>query len=257
MKAILKLLRTNLLAFRLYLLVALVASISYFTFSDAPTWVWLSTLGMYFVYGCLGVVVTFHRGLTHRSYKTSKILENIFTFLGTLAGTGSSIAWVNMHMLHHKYSDSIKDSHSPKNGILKMFLLNYNVPNELTKPAKVLMRDRYHLFLHKYYNLIHVLVAITIFGLFGIHILFGFYVLPMLLTALMSNLVNYLGHAHGYRNFDTKDYSTNSVIAATLSFGEGWHNNHHKYPTSPNFGGHNWWEFDLSYYVIKLIRSSP
>lgn len=254
MKQLIKFLRTNLLAFRLYLLLAVISSVFYFVFAEPPSWIIYSSLFMYFVFGCLGIVVTFHRNLTHRSYKISTVLENILTFFGTLAGTGSSIAWVNMHMLHHKYSDSPKDPHSPDNGIIKMFLLSYSVPNELTKPAKALMRDRYHLFLHKYYNGIHIMTATLLYLLFGLDILFGFYVIPMIITAIMSNMVNYLGHSHGYRSFNTKDNSTNSFIAAILSFGEGWHNNHHKYPNTPNFGGRNWWEFDFSYQVIRLIQ---
>ena len=254
MKQLLKFLRTNLLAFRLYLLLAVISSVFYFVYAEPPSWIVYSSLFMYFVFGCLGIVVTFHRNLTHRSYKTSNIVENILTFFGTLAGTGSSIAWVNMHMLHHKYSDSSRDPHSPDNGIIKMFALSYNVPNELTRPAKVLMRNRYHLFLHKYYNGIHLATAVVLYLLFGLDILFGFYVIPMVITAIMSNMVNYLGHSQGYRSFNTKDNSTNSFIAAILSFGEGWHNNHHKYPNTPNFGGRNWWEFDFSYQVIRLIQ---
>lgn len=255
MRELLKFTRTSLVLFRLYLLVAVFAAAAYFTFASVPLWTLYTTLLMYFVYGCLGIVVTFHRGLTHRSYTTREWIEKVFTFLGVLAGTGSSIAWVNMHVLHHKYSDTPKDPHSPLNGVVKMFLLSYNVPGELTKPAKALMRDRYHLFLHNYYNLIHVCFAAAMYAVFGLDVLFGFYVLPMVLTAVMSNMVNYLGHAHGYKSFNTKDQSTNSFIAALLSFGEGWHNNHHKYPGSANFGGRNWWEFDLSFQVIRLIRT--
>lgn len=254
MRQLLKFARTSLVMFRLYLLVAAISAVLYFSFADVPAWTLYSTLLMYFVYGCLGVVVTFHRGLTHRSYKTHPLIENVFTFFGVLAGTGSSIAWVNMHVLHHKYSDAPRDPHSPSNGVFKMFALSYNVPDELTKPAKALMRSRYHLFLHKYYNLIHIGTAAVLFTLFGVHILFGFYVLPMIVTALMSNMVNYLGHKHGYTTYNTKDNSTNSFIAAALSFGEGWHNNHHKFPSAANFGGHKWWEFDFSYQVIKLIQ---
>lgn len=254
MKNLIKLLRANLFIFRLYLLLAIISSIFYISYASVPSWIVFSTLLMYFVFGCLGVVVMFHRKLTHHSYQTSKFVERLFSFFGVLGGTGSSIAWVNMHVIHHKYSDTPKDPHSPSNGLLNMFLLNYRVPQELTKPAKSLILDKYHLFLHKYYNLIHTVTGLGLATLFGLDVLFGFYVLPMILTATMSNFVNYLGHSHGYRNYATKDTSTNNLLSAFLSFGEGWHNNHHKHPSLANFGGRNWWEFDLSYQVIRLIQ---
>jgi fatty-acid desaturase len=107
----------------------------------------------YFAYGCLGVVVTFHRYLTHNSYKTYPLLSKIFAVLGCFSGTGSPLAWVAIHINHHLKSDKINDPHSPLHKGIKIFALDYTheVDNNTKWKMRKLITDPFHQFLHRYY----------------------------------------------------------------------------------------------------------
>lgn len=249
-----KYIRSNAYNFRILVYIYLVIT-CFAIFGDYEINKWLFALFMYFVYGCLGITVTFHRYLCHKSFKMSRPMEIIFTMIGTLAGTGSSIAWVNMHFAHHMYSDTDKDPHSPHNGFFKMLFLKYRTEYITTKGTKRLLKDRYHLFLHKNYLLVHVAFAAILLLVGGVDAVLFAYIVPVVITALMSNINNYFSHTSGYRNHETKDMSRNHPILGYLSFGEGWHNNHHRYPGHAKIG-EKWWEFDLSWQVIKLIKKA-
>lgn len=248
--------RYNLGLYRVKIGLFFLATLVYFYFNTFYSWMILSTLLMYFVYGGLGVTVTFHKLLTHRSFTTSKFIERLFSLFGTLGGTGSSIAWVAMHVEHHKHSDKTLDPHSPSVRGLGVLILDYNIDSKkLNGPSKVLLRDKFHLFLHNYYGFIHLAWILSLSAV-GHEFLMGFYVLPMLLTVIMSNYIIYFCHnkKFGYANFDAGDCSTNNLLGGYLVFGEGWHNNHHKYPRKANFR-EKWWEFDLGYQIVKLIKT--
>jgi stearoyl-CoA desaturase (delta-9 desaturase) len=79
------------------------------------------------------------------------------------------------------------------------------------------------------------------------------YLAPIALNWIVSGLINNLTHITGYRNFDTKDNSGNMLTLGYISFGEGWHNNHHADPKNPRYG-YKWWELDFSHFLIKLIQ---
>ena len=122
-------------------------------FQDYSWHWWLLAYGMYFVYGCLGITVTFHRYLTHRSFKLSKWKERALAFIGHLAGTGSAITWVAIHMGHHAYADTDKDPHSPVNGLFGMIFLKYNVPKFVRfKTVLNLAKDPFYKALHDYFS---------------------------------------------------------------------------------------------------------
>lgn len=223
----------------------------------------LSTLGLiilgYFLYGCLGIVVTFHRYLTHRSYQTNPYIIKLFSVLGCLAGTGSPLAWVAIHINHHRKSDKPGDPHSPLYKGLKIFALDYT--NEVESDTKWRMRemvtDRFQQILHRYYFLILGLWSLILFIIGGFYLMVFLHWAPAAFTALMSNVVNYIGHKPnwigGYRRYNLSDRSTNNWLWAIPSWGETWHNNHHRHPR--NFScGEKWWEVDISAMVIKVIR---
>ena len=123
----------------------------------------------YFVYGCLGIVVTYHRCLTHRSYQTYPLLTKLFSILGCFAGTGSPLAWVAIHINHHLKSDKPSDPHSPLYKGLSIFTLDY--VNEVDTDTKWRMRglvtDRFQQFLHRYYFAIIALYSIVLFMIGG------------------------------------------------------------------------------------------
>jgi stearoyl-CoA desaturase (delta-9 desaturase) len=222
----------------------------------------LESLGLvllgYFLYGCLGIVVTFHRLYTHHSYKTYPLLSKILAVIGCFGGTGSPLAWVAIHINHHRKSDKPGDPHSPLYKGLSIFTLDY--AHEVDSDTKWRMRDivtdRFHQILHRYYFAIIFAWDIALYLLGGLYLVVFFHIFPALITAVMSNVVNYVGHKPswwgGYRSFSLSDQSSNNWIWAIPSWGEAWHNNHHRFPKNSYFG-QKWWEVDISGLIIKLI----
>ena len=214
----------------------------------------------YFLYGCLGIVVTYHRQLTHDSYKTNPLLTKIFSVLGCFAGTGSPLAWVAIHINHHLKSDKPDDPHSPLYKGIKIFSLDYvnEVNNDTKWRMRKLVTDTFQQFLHRYYFAINALYSIILFMLGGFWLMIFAHWTPALITGLMSNVVNYVGHTPnwlgGYRSHNLNDQSTNNWLWSIPSWGESWHNNHHRFPKNAYFGN-KWWEVDISGLVIKLIKT--
>jgi stearoyl-CoA desaturase (delta-9 desaturase) len=213
----------------------------------------------YFLYGCLGIVVTYHRNFTHNSYRTYSVITKLFSVLGCFAGTGSPLAWVAIHINHHLKSDKPSDPHSPHYKGVKIFMMNYI--NEVDKDTKWRMRslvtDKFQQFIHRYYFAIIALYSIVLFMIGGFWLMVFLHWTPAAITAIMSNVVNYVGHKPtwfgGYRTHSLNDQSTNNWLWAIPSWGESWHNNHHRYPKRFSFGD-KWWEIDISAFVIKLIK---
>jgi stearoyl-CoA desaturase (delta-9 desaturase) len=217
---------------------------------------WLLAVAVYFLYGCLGVTVTFHRFFAHKSFKMSKLTERLFAFFGHLAGTGSAVAWVATHLDHHKFSDACGDPHSPKNGALDMWLLKYKTPSTVRNKMVIrLASDPFYRALHDYYLLLHIVWSIALYSAFGFSALIFAHWVPVAFSFLASGAANFFGHTTGTQRYATKDDSRNSFLLALISWGEGWHNNHHKFPGRPNLG-EKWWELDISYLVIRLVRTT-
>jgi stearoyl-CoA desaturase (Delta-9 desaturase) len=213
----------------------------------------------YFLYVCLGIVVMFHRNLTHQSYKTYPIIEKIFSFLGCMANTGSSLVWTAIHIKHHLKSDKEGDPHSPWIKGWKVFLLDYPVDDKIKWRMRHLVTDPYHRFLHQNYYLLLLGWSLLLFALGGWYLMIFLHWAPMVVSAIMSNIVNYSGHKESwlgsYRRFKLSDHSCNNWIWALPSWGEGWHNNHHRYPKNYTTS-QRWWELDPSGWIIRLIKIS-
>jgi len=244
---------------QIFLLVSLLGTIiALYTYGISASAALLILLG-YFLYGCLGIVVTYHRRLTHNSYKTNPWLTKVFSILGCFAGTGSPLAWVAIHINHHLKSDKPEDPHSPLYKGLRIFTLDY--VNEVDTDTKWRMRrlvtDKFHQFLHRYYFVINIFYSLLLFILGGFWLMIFFHWTPAAITGLMSNVVNYVGHKPawwgGYRTYNLNDQSSNNWLWAIPSWGEAWHNNHHRFPKDFTFKK-QWWEFDISGIIIKLIK---
>lgn len=253
-----KLLVSNTIMTQIFLLIAIVGScVGYYHYGVTAETVTLAIFG-YFLYVCLGVVVMFHRNLTHQSYKTYPIIEKIFSFLGCMANTGSSIAWVAIHLKHHLRSDKDGDPHSPWISGWKVFLLRYPIDNKIKWRIKNLITDPYHRFLHKYYYAIIAAYSILLFAIGGWFLMIFLHWAPVVISAIMSNIVNYAGHKESwwgsYKRYKLSDHSCNNWIWALPSWGEGWHNNHHRYPRNYTTSS-KWWEFDISGLIIKMIMT--
>ena len=233
-------------------IVALIYVLTYANYN--PNW-WYLTLILYFMISCLGITVTYHRYLAHKSFTMPKFLERLFTLFACMGGTGSSIGWVAVHKNHHRYSDKKGDPHSPDNQGFSLFYANYEF--ELNKfTVRELLADKFHKFVHEYYNLILFTWSVICLLISPAFFLFGF-MIPIFMTVTISNLSNYINHypakwLGSYRLFEVNDKSVNNPLIALLSWGEGWHNNHHAKPWLSSFQ-QKWWEIDISGLVIKLI----
>jgi len=213
----------------------------------------------YFLYGCLGIVVTFHRYLTHNSFDANPNIIKLFLLFGTFAGTGSPLAWVAIHINHHLKSDKIGDPHSPHIKGYKIFNLDYE--NDVSKNTKWrmkhLIKDPFQQFLHRNYFYILISWSIVLYAIGGLWLVTFLHWAPSLLTAIMSNVVNYVGHQStwwgSYRNYNLPDNSANNWLLAIPSWGETWHNNHHRFPKKST-SKENWWEIDISGLVINIIK---
>lgn len=217
-------------------------------------------LAGYFMYGCLGIVITFHRYLTHHSYNARPFLVKLFSILGCFAGTGSPLAWVAIHINHHLKSDKPGDPHSPLYKGIKIFTLDY--VNEVSVDTKWRMRhlvvDKFQQFLHRYYFAILIAYSAGLYLIGGFYLMVFMHLAPALLTGVMSNVVNYVGHKPewfgGFRTYHLPDQSANNWLWAIPSWGEAWHNNHHRFPKRSYFGD-KWYHLDISGLLIKLLST--
>lgn len=206
--------------------------------------------------GGLGVCLCYHRLLTHRSFKTPKWFEYFLTALGTLNLQGGPIKWVGTHRLHHKESDTDLDPHSPKHGFDWAHVLwcvtHDALGRDYKRYAPDLKRDRVHVWLDTYYWVPQVTLGVILYLLGGWSWVIWGVAVRTVFTYHATWFVNSASHVWGYRNFDTPEESRNLWWVALVSFGEGWHNNHHAYPRSAAHGLYKF-EWDPTWWTIKAF----
>ena len=212
---------------------------------------WMLAVLVYFITGCLGMTMTYHRLLSHKSWLAPNWFERLGTLCGTYGLTGSSIAWVAVHREHHHHTDDALDPHSPTHkGFFKVQWLSMF---EKTNPryAAHLIRDPFHLWIHQHYISIHICI-LTTWAIIDPMLLLSCYLVPAAILWNAGSFINTLTHMIGYRNHNTPDYSTNIWWLGYFMWGEGWHNNHHHCPNNAKFG-EKWWEVDVGYWLIYLF----
>lgn len=212
---------------------------------------WILAFFVYFMTGCFGMTMTFHRLLSHKSWNPPKWFYKFGTLCGFYGLTGSSIGWVAVHREHHHHTDKEGDPHSPRHhGFFKVqWLSMFETPKP--KYAIHLIRDKFHMFLHRWYFQLHLLIA-GFWLIVDPMLLVAAYLFPAMILWNAGSFINTLTHMFGYRNFNTTDDSTNIPVLGILMWGEGWHNNHHADPNNPSFK-RKWWEFDVGGFFIKLL----
>jgi len=234
------------------------------------TWQGLAlSLFLWWVSGSLGIGMSYHRLLTHRGYKCPKWVEYFLTTCATLSLQGGPIGWVATHRLHHQTSDKEGDPHSPNDGGFWSHMgwvitgeANHNRTTELLAYVPDLRKDRFHLWISEWHWV--PLTALAVIILVGGGLAFGWYVgLSCLLWGIFlrtivclhaTYFVNSATHMWGSQRFPTGDRSTNNFWVALITWGEGWHNNHHAHPQSARHGL-AWYEFDLNWYGIAVLRT--
>ena len=210
--------------------------------------------------GGFGIGMGYHRLLTHRGYKTSKWMEYFLTICATLTLEGGPIFWVATHRMHQQNTDKEGDPHSPNDGGLWAHVgwlltgeTKHSGSAELNPYVPDLRKDRFHVWISRWHWVpITILgIALLVFG--GWPYLFWGIFFRTVIGLHSTWLVNSATHMWGSRRFATSDTSRNSFWVAMLTFGEGWHNNHHAHPQSSRHGL-AWYEFDPNWYGISVLR---
>jgi stearoyl-CoA desaturase (delta-9 desaturase) len=207
-----------------------------------------------------GVGIAYHRLLTHRGFTTSTWFTRLLSTFGTLGMQSGPITWVTTHRIHHAFTETDKDPHSPRNGkywshigwIFRGTAQSHSAAT-MQRYSPDLMRDKYLVFLNKYYYLTTVAVAIALFAIGGWSMVLTAIFLRTVISWHFTWLVNSATHLWGSRRFDTRDDSRNNALVAAVTFGEGWHNNHHAYPRSAKHGL-TWKEFDVNWIQIRMME---
>lgn len=226
------------------------------------TWpAFLTAVALYYISLSLGIGMGYHRLLTHRSYVPHKWVEYFLAVCGTLALEGGPLSWVTTHRIHHKFSDQEGDPHTPRDGKWWSHIIWMTVgdatnctPEEYRRYSPDLCRDRFLVLLSKYFWVPLVVVGVLLFAVGGWPFLLWGIFFRVTVGLHATWMVNSLTHFWGNRRFETTDSSRNNLLVALLTFGEGWHNNHHAFPTSARHGL-AWHELDISWLGIKFLKT--
>ncbi len=212
----------------------------------------------------------YHRYFSHRTFKTGRIAQFIFAALGCLSVQRGPLWWAAHHRHHHAHSDDDDDVHSP---VARSFLWSHigwitSSKNMVTHYERVRDFDEFPelRFLNRFDWLMPTILFIALYSAGeylrlnapALHtsgmqlIAWGFFVSTAILFHATA-AINSLAHCLGYRRFETNDNSKNNPLLALITFGEGWHNNHHQFSSCVR-QGFTWWEIDLTYYGLLLLN---
>jgi stearoyl-CoA desaturase (delta-9 desaturase) len=203
------------------------------------------------------VTAAYHRYFSHRSYKTSRLFQLLLAALGTTATQKGPLWWASTHRVHHRWSDTERDVHSPlRKGFVYAHMgwwltreherTNLSLIQDFAGYPELRWLDKNHIV-----GPLFLIFVLAIFGGWDA-VLWGYGVST---CALMhaTFTINSLSHVVGKRRYATTDTSRNNVCLAVLTLGEGWHNNHHHYMNSAN-QGFFWWEIDVSYAMLRVLE---
>jgi sn-2 palmitoyl-lipid 9-desaturase len=218
-------------------------------------------IGLHWLFGSIGICLAYHRLLTHRSLQVPKGLEYVLATVGALALQGGPIFWVAGHRQHHLYTeDAERDPYAASKGFWwsHMLWLFFHRPGVFdrqiySKFAPDLARDRYYQWLDRNHLLLQVPLALLLYGLGGWpFVIYGVFLRAVILWH-STWLINSATHLVGPRRFAIADGSRNLWWAALLTYGEGWHNNHHAFPNVAK-AGWRWWEIDVTWWAIRTLE---
>jgi stearoyl-CoA desaturase (delta-9 desaturase) len=242
----------------------------------AVIWVGVSTTAVIaavalYVLRMFAITGFYHRYFSHRAFKTSRAGQFVFAVLGASCVQRGPIWWAAHHRHHHAHSDQPADVHSPRQrgfvwSHLGWFLSRKHFAPDLSRVRDLLRYPELKL-LDRYDILVPVALAATLW-LTGAALeqwapsletnawqllVWGFFI-STVVCYHATYTINSLCHRFGKQRFATTDDSRNNIWLALLTFGEGWHNNHHHYPASARQGFY-WWEIDLTFYGLKLLQT--
>ncbi|MCU0533258.1 MAG: acyl-CoA desaturase [Hydrococcus sp. Prado102] len=213
---------------------------------------------LYWITGGIGITLGFHRLVSHRSFETPKWLEYFLILCGTFACQGGPLYWIGGHRIHHKYSDTALDPHDSNRGFWWshmgwMLFKNPTFREELSRYTKDINEDWFYQFCEKYFIPIQVVLGLFLYWWGGWSFVIWGIFLRLVIVFHCTWFVNSATHKFGYQSHESNDHSKNCWWVALLTFGEGWHNNHHAYQYSARHGL-QWWEIDTTWMTIRLLQ---
>ena len=232
---------------------------------------WPAILMCFFMYYARMFAITgaYHRYFSHRSYKTSRFFQFVLGCWGASSAQQGPLWWAAHHRHHHKYSDTDEDVHSPRRRGLWWSHMGWLLSRKYAKTNEEVVKDLTKfpelMWINKNHGLAPFILAgaIYLFGAFlqnaapGLHtnglqmLTWGFFTSTTLLYH-GTFCINSLSHLIGKKRFETGDDSKNSFMLSIVTLGEGWHNNHHRFPYSESQGIY-WWEVDITHYILKAF----
>lgn len=233
------------------------------------SWIALAMCVAMYVVRMFAITGGYHRYFSHRSFKTSRAFQFVLGYLGACSAQMGPLWWATNHRHHHRYSDMEEDIHSPaRNGIFWAHI-GWILSDCYLKTDEKSVRDLYKYpelrFIDKYHYLVSISFAVFTFylgktlaffwpelGTSGFQMLAWAFFLSTVFLYHGTFTINSLAHVIGSRRFNTKDDSKNHLGLALITLGEGWHNNHHRYPGSEKQGFY-WWEIDITHYTLKFL----
>jgi fatty-acid desaturase len=226
-------------------------------------WSWpavITAVVLYWVGCSLGIGMGYHRLMTHRGYKVPKVVEYFLILCGALALEGGPIQWATTHRIHHAHTDKVGDPHTPRDGgwwahIGWILARTKQLQDKtmLQRYAPDLMSQRFYVWLNRFYYVPLIVLALGLLVFGGWRVMLWGIFLRVTLGLHSTWLVNSATHLWGKQRFATGEDSRNSWWVAILTFGEGWHNNHHAHPTSARHGL-KWYEIDFNWWGIRVLQ---
>lgn len=221
------------------------------------TWKAVVIFFAFYAVRMFAVTAGYHRYFAHRAYKASRPVQLVLAVLGSTAAQKGPLWWAAHHRAHHRYSDTEEDVHSPQKGFWWSHV-GWILSRRYKKADLSLVRDLAGYselrFVERYNGVAPWLLgalALLLGGWSGL--VFGFFGSTVVLWHATFT-INSLSHTFGTRRYATSDTSRNNPLLAMLTFGEGWHNNHHHFQASAR-QGFFWWELDMSWYALKALAA--
>lgn len=199
----------------------------------------------------------YHRYFSHRTYRTSRVMQFVLAFLGTTAVQKGPLWWASVHRVHHLESDGPGDPHSPRRSFWyahqgwifdpRWARTRDELIRDLTRYPELVWLNRFHI-------VGPIALGVLCFLIGGWSGLVWGLLVSTTITWHATYSINSLAHKIGRQRYDTGDDSKNSLLLALLTLGEGWHNNHHHHPSCARQGFY-WWEIDITYYILRGMQA--
>ena len=212
------------------------------------------------IVGSLGVGLGWHRLLTHRSFKAPKWLEYLLSIFASMSMQDAPDKWIATHRIHHAFVETEKDPHSTRFGFwwAQIGWVVWGTAQDhdaatMKRYVPDLLKDKGHVLISRFYLVPIVVSAFILFAIGGWSMVVWGVFARVVVGWHTTWFVNSLSHIYGSRPHETTDFSTNNWFVALLTFGEGWHNNHHAFPTSARHGL-EWHQFDMNWIAIRIFE---